>query len=233
MSTAVDTFGLALPAAWVRFPLEQGADFESFARTQGERLGREATLSKTAQRQYELLMRTVRADCERANVRMVASMVDAIDDEGDDGDGRGAQLLAAACTIAVLDRTEMGSEVPLTTSTLAVALSKEPREQEDGSEITNLDPPSVVELPAGEAVKLVRIHTFPARTAGETRPTVFVEHFLVPINQGEEAAFVTFVSPTVQHSKPLSILFGKMMETFRLYAGNDPTDPFANPTANE
>lgn len=229
MSAPVDTFGLALPAAWVRFPLEQGADFESFARTQRERLERESKLSKTAQRQYELLMRAVRSDCERANVRMVASMVDAIDDET----GNGAQLLAAACTIAVLDRNEMGSEVPLTTATMAVAMSKEPRQQDDGSEITNLDPPDVVQLPAGKAVRIVRMHTFPPSQPGAMRPQVFVEHFLLPINEGEEAALITFVSPTVQHSKPLSVLFAKMVETFRLFAGDDPTDPFAEPKTEE
>lgn len=224
MSAVVDTFGLALPGAWVRFPLEQGADFESFARSQRELLEREAKLSKTAQRQFELLMRAVRADCERANVRLVASMVDALGTENSDD----AELLAAACTIAVLNRRDMGSEVPLTTATMVVAMSKEPREQDDGSEITNLEPPDIVQLPAGQAVRLVRMHTYRPPEPGATRPKVFVEHFLLPINDGEEAALITFVSPTVQHAKPLSTLFARMIETFRLFAGEDPTDPFVD-----
>lgn len=231
----VDTFGLALPPEWVRFPLEDG-DFEEFVAGQRRRLQDEARLSRTAQRQFEVLMRQLRNDCRRSEVTMVAVMnVAIVDDDtngdtGDDPDDAAdddadASLLAAACTISAMSKASLGSDLPLTTNTIAAAMGREPKDPDEQVEIVNLDPPATVEIPAGRAVKLVRLHTYPTRPDDLTRPSIFVQHFLVPYDDGEFAAVATFASPTPAYAQPLSGLFDQMMLTFRMFAGDEPTDP--------
>ncbi len=97
----VDTFGIALPPEWVRFPLG-GGDFEEFVRVQRARLASEADLSRTAQRQFELVMRQLRNDCGRANITMVAVMLATIDAKRHDGDHGDPDLAAAGLLSATL-----------------------------------------------------------------------------------------------------------------------------------
>jgi hypothetical protein len=235
----VDTFGIALPPEWTRFPLENG-DFEAFVQLQRHRLANEAQLSRTAQRQFELLMRQLRNDCGRANVKMVAVMLATIDDPDPDPDPDpepdpepdqpNAGLLSATCTISAMSRASLGSDLPLTENTIAAAMSRGPVAGDDGVEIVDLDPPAIVTLPVGRAVKLVRLHTFPPDAKTRQRLAVFAQHVLVPYDNGERAAVLSFSSPTPAYAKPLSALFDAMSKTFRLFAGDMPTDPLA-PTA--
>jgi hypothetical protein len=227
----VDSFGIALPPEWARFPLESG-EFEAFVRLQRQRLANEAQLSRTAQRKFELIMRQLRNDCGRASVKMVAVMLATIDEpevvEGvDDLDQPDAGLLSATCTISAMSRASLGSDLPLTENTIAAAMRRPPAADDDGVEIVDLDPPIIVTLPVGNAVKLVRLHTFPPDSQTWQRLAVFVQHLLVPYDNGERAAVLTFSSPTPAYAKPLSVLFDTMSETFRLFAGDMPTDPHA------
>lgn len=228
VTDCVDTFGIALPPEWVRFPLGDG-DFEEFARVQRARLTKEAHLSRTAQRQFELVMRQLRNDCSRANITMVAVMLATIDD-GDRTDVADAGLLSATCTISTMTRASLGSDLPLTENTIAAAMKRQPTANDDGIEIVDLDPPVIVTLPAGKAVKLVRLHTFPPDHHTRRRLAVFAQHILVPYDNGERAAVLSFSSPTPAYAKPLSALFDAMTETFRLFSGDMPTDPLAATT---
>lgn len=227
----VDTFGIALPPEWARFPLEDG-DFEAFVRLQRQRLANEAELSRTAQRQFELIMRQLRNDCGRASVKLVAVMLATIDEpdgvvHSDALDSPNAGLLSATCTISAMSRASLGSELPLTENTIAAAMSRQPTRSDDGVDIVDLEPPVIVTLAAGRAVKLVRLHTFPPDSHTRQRLAVFAQHLLVPYDNGERAAVLSFSSPTPAYAKPLSALFDAMSETFRLFAGDMPTDPIA------
>jgi len=228
----IDTFGIALPPEWVRFPVD--GDFEDFVRGQRRRLADEAQLSKTAQRQFELIMRQLRNDCRRSNVTLAAAMFAVIDEpaEFDDGETVEAGLLAASCTISSLSRAALGSELPLTVNTIAAAMTRDPA-ADDGVEIVNLDPPAIVDLAAGRAVKLVRLHTHPPSPTTLERLAVFVQHVMVPYDDGERAAVVSFASPTPAYARPLSSLFDAMVGTFRMFGGDTPTDPLAGPAATE
>lgn len=230
VTEAVDTFGIALPPEWVRFPLD-GSDFEEFVELQRRRLADEAELSRTGQRQFELIMRQLRNDCERSSVTMAAVLLATIEEATDIGDGEVVEsgLLSATCTISSMSRTSLGSELPLTENTLAAAMSREPATDDDGIEIVNLDPPAIVDLPAGKAVKLVRLHTFPPDTLTRQRLAVFAQHFFVPFAEGERAVVLSFSSPTPSYAKPLSSLFDAMAQTFRMFAGDMPTDPLSTP----
>ena len=138
-------------------------------------------------------------------------------------------------TIAVVDQAETGSAVPLTVNAIHAAMSLDrPGSAESGSAdtaVSNLEPPSVVAMPVGEAVKLVRLHRLKQPEGrGSTeiiRETpIFVQHFFVPIDEaGSSAAVVTFTTPLVSLARPMSELFDAMMETFEMFSGDDVTDP--------
>ena len=303
-----------MPPEWVRFPLEDG-DFEAFVRGQRDRLRREASLSRTAERQFEVLMRGLRNDCDSAGIKMVATLLGVVDSdevpagaadaqaqdppepgpepepasqpepglepasepepglepasepepglepasepepglesgsepglesepasESEPGPGPGpgseSELVAASMTIAVVDQAETGSAVPLTVNAIYAAMSLDrPGSADSGSAeaaVSNLEPPSVVAMPVGEAVKLVRLHRLKqpegrgnAEVIRET--PIFVQHFFVPIDEaGSSAAVVTFTTPLVWLARPMSELFDAMMETFEMFSGDDVTDP--------
>jgi hypothetical protein len=180
-------------------------------------------------------MRQLRNDCGRANVKMVAVMLATIDEPEvvaatDELPQPDAGLLSATCTISAMSRAALGSDLPLTENTIAAAMSRPPDAAADGVEIVDLDPPAIVTLPAGSAVKLVRLHTFPPDSKTRQRLAVFVQHVLVPYDNGERAAVLTFSSPTPAYARPLGELFDTMTETFRLFAGDMPTDPQAPTT---
>ena len=215
----VDSFGIALPPDWVIFPLEDG-NFEAFVRGQRDRLRRESDLSRTAERQFEMLMRSLRNDCESTGIRMMATLLGVVDSEDglnagssvETGEGKGeTELVAASMTIAIVTRAEMGSDVPLTVDAIQLAMSLDrPNNMgdEEGESISNLEPPSVVAMPVGDVVKLVRLHRLKYRESrgGSEFPRelpVFVQHFFAPIDTvGSSAVVVTFTTPIVSLARP-------------------------------
>lgn len=239
----VDTYGIALPAEWVRLPLERG-DFDEFLRGQERRLAEQRQLSRTARRQFELIMRQLRNDCIREDITLAASLTLIIDPDVDPGTDpdvdpdvvragvaeddlpTGAGLLAASCTISTVSRHAMGGDLPLTVNTIAAAMARQPTDT-DGTEITNLDPPEVVELPAGNGVKVVRIVALPPDPVTLERLRMFAMYVFVPYDDGERAAVIAFATPTIQFARPLSRLFDEMMRTFRMFGGDQSTDPLA------
>ena len=252
MNAPVDTLGIALPPEWLRFPLEHG-DFEGFVRSQRDRLRREANLSRTAERQFEMLMNGLRNDSLAAGVKMVATLLGVVEpDDSPAGDEAGAdrqaqeqpeaegdsELVAASMTMSVITRLETGADVPLTVNTIQAAMSLDRPAGDDGPDgvsVSNLEPPSVVAMPVGEVVKLVRLHRLKhrdSRGGAEFRREVpmFVQHFFVPIDgAGSSAVVVTFTTPTVSLARPMSELFDAMMQTFEMFSGDDMTDPARAP----
>ena len=230
-AAVIDSFGIALPPDWVRFPLD-GSEFEDFVRLQRKRLSEFGQLSKTAQRQFELVLRQVRNDCARDNVTLAAVLAVPLDPDSPTGEA-GARpsenlaLLAATCTISVMTQGSLGTDLPLTVNTLAAAMGRQPGVDEDGVEAVNLDPPERIETAAGPAVKLVRLHTFPPQPETLRKLSVFAQHLILPYDGGRRAVVVTFSTPNVDYAKPLSSLFDEIGATFRMFGGDDPTDPLA------
>lgn len=224
LTADVDTFGIVLPEDWMRIPLEAD-EFEAFARGQRRRLSGDGEMSRTAARQFELLLRQLRGDALREHVTLAASMIVLLDDSPDDeGETVEAGLLTAACTISSIDRCSMGSDLPLTVNTIAAAMGRTPPVDDDGAEISNLEPPEIVDLPAGQTVRLVRLHRYPTSEVGE-QLNVFAQHFFVPFGDGQRSALASFSSVTPEYARPLSRLFDHMMETFRMFGGDMSTDP--------
>lgn len=259
MTADVDSFSISLPPQWVRFPLEDG-DFDAFVRGQRDRLRRSSGLSRTAERHFEVMMRAARNDCESNGIRMMATLLDLADaeDAEDTGDETGSEepevgasiegapeveaeenetvseLIAASMSISVVTQAEIGSPVPLTVNSIQVAMSLDRLDEEpdkSADSMTNIEPPSVVTMPVGEVVKLIRLHRLKEHvTRGSSylprELPVFVQHYFVPIDEiGSSAAVVTFTTPMVALARPMSELFDAMMSTFEMHSGDDITDP--------
>jgi hypothetical protein len=216
---AVDTFGLALPAEWLRLPLG-GDEFEPFVRLQRRRLADHGELSPTARRRFELVLRQLRNTCLRESITLAALFAVPVDDES-------ADLLAATCTLGTVSQAGLGTDLPLTVNTLGAALSRFGPATGDGVEVADLEPPAQVRLPAGPAVKLVRLHTLQPDPTTRARLRLFAEHYLVPFDNGRRAAALTFATPNVELARPLATLFDEIATSLRMFAGDDPTDPVA------
>lgn len=210
----VDSFGLALPPEWVRLPLDPH-EFERFARRQRRAMAAHGSLSRPAQRQFELVLRQLRNDCARHDVSLVAVFATPVAGER----GTPPALLAATCTLAVLTQRGLATDLPLTVHTVLAALT---RGADAGC--ADVERPVAVELPAGSAVKLVRRHRAgPDPGALE----LFAEHFLVPYDDGRRAAALSLATPNVDLADAMRGLFDELANSLRLFAGGQPTDPTA------
>ena len=247
----IDSLAIVLPRDWVDIPLNSTA-FESYFRSRRQHFigsgsdGRHR-VSKTDLRRLDVIIAALRNDVESANVRMLAALVMSVDGETEDdsedpteeGIGRAGHsgvvrqdplegeepgLLLATVSVSVLSRFELGSDVPLTPSVLKVAFDLErERSSDEDIRVTNLEAPKIVEIRAGEAVKLVQLHSN-ARAVPEPAD-LFVQQFYVPLDpNGDEAALVLFTSPSVEVARVLSGLFDAMMETFEILPIRTETD---------
>ncbi|MCC5949476.1 MAG: hypothetical protein JJT89_13585 [Nitriliruptoraceae bacterium] len=232
-SDDVEAIGLGLPREWQEFPLEPEA-FEARLQAQASDL-REQGASVVQVRRHELLMRQLRELLDVGDVRYLATLTAVVELDGQDltadgpDDGPDADepvgLLAAATAVAVRDRHSLGAPGPLTVDLLLHGLGGQPREDRP----VDLDPPAIVELPAGRAVRLARRH----RTRHGGDPTPFesiAQSFLLPFDRGERLCTLQFVTPNVEQGGSFSRLFDGAARTLRLFRPGDPTS-FADPDA--
>ena len=137
-------------------------------------------------------------------------------------DSEPLSLLLATLSVSVLSRNELGSDVPLTAAVLKVAFDLERQQSADvpNIRVTNIEAPAIVHIPAGDAVRLVQLHS-KAQVVGEPM-SVFVEQFYVPLDRGgNEAALVLFATPNIEVAEALSGLFESMMETFTILSDTE------------
>jgi len=223
----VDTFGLTLPPEWAQIPLGRGVDrFVDRTRAHLSDQG----VSRTDQRRVEQLLRRLAAECHGEHVTLAALMAQPLGAAGDSIDRARAVagdvgpedvtgLLAATCTVSVMTQDTLATELPLTLATMAAAVAR-PAGAEGaarrGIDVADLEPPALVALPAGPAVRLMRQHTH-HDVAGH-RLKVFVHQSLVPYDDGRRAAVVSFATPHTDLARPLTDLFDAIAVTLRLYA---------------
>ena len=243
----IDSLVIAVPPGWIRIPLDRD-EFNAAIRANRRQLTVDSPISKTDLRRLDLTISALRNDLESANVRLLAALIMSVDGETEDesgdptaaegidredlGDntnretleGEGPRLLLATLSVSVLSRFELGSDVPLTPSVLKVAFDLErQRPSDEHIRVTNLEPPEIVDIPAGKAVRLVQLHSS-ARAVPEPAD-LFVQQFYVPLDpNGDEAALVLFTSPSIEVAQVLSGLFEAMMETFEILSDTADTD---------
>ena len=247
MIAAIDGFVIAVPPDWIRIPLDR-TEFDRAIKASRKRFASDTSISKTDLHRLDLLIAALRNDFESANVRLLAALIMNVEAEtqpdsadrilGDeeirrkDGNSVAKQgtsegevtLLLATVSVSVMSRFDLGSDVPLTPAVLKVAFDLEHERSPDHYiRVTNLDPPEIVQLPAGESVKLVQLHS--RRRAGPVPADVFVQQFYIPLDPGgDEAALILFTSPSIEVAQPLSELFDAMMDTFEILSDRDGLD---------
>lgn len=212
----VDSYGLALPAVWRRIPLDREG-FERFVGNQRRQLAETGELSRTAQRRFEVLLRQLRNDCARHGVVLVAVYAATA---GSSPDRAQVELLAATCTLATLDQPRLGTSLPLTANTLLAAAAR-------GNSGADVEPPVIVDLPGGRAVRLVRRQRIGQVQADEREVDgvdVLAEHYLLPHGDGRRAALLSLATPNVECGDAMRALFRELANTLRTFAGDAPTD---------
>jgi len=213
----VETVRLDLPASWQQMPTDPD-ELRALVHAQRDtEVWRQ--LAPTDRRRIELYVERFIADLREARTLLAALYTEpAPAGEGD--------AFVASCTMSTLDRRQLGIAVPLTAEVVLAAMSlqrpDEPAVTASTTTTTNVEPPSIVELRVGPAVRLLRLVEQPL-TAQE-RLQHFAETFFVPISPAWDAVVVAqFATPNVGDARAFSELFGEIANTIRFYREDEPT----------
>jgi hypothetical protein len=222
----IDSYRIDLPANWKSVPVTE----EGLKQALAPRAEKWEALDAPNRRRVEVFSRRLHRDLSSTNTSFLAIFAEVVPDEVSNSTGAapvgstpknaGLSVLLAGCSISLLTRTELGSPLELTPSVLLRSMSAT-----DGPEqelITNLDPPSLVTLPAGEAVRLVRLMR---QQSIHGIDQVFVQSYLLPVAPDwETVSVLQFVSPCVEDASLFSELFKGLAESFVVYRQGDPTE---------
>jgi len=214
--TSADTYGIVVPVEWTEVPLEKSA-FDTYCQLVLDELRKADGWTKTAERRVELLFTQIRNDLLRGRARMVAALAESSSDENGE-----LVLLVAACAVSKLPATELlPSGRPLTVDQMHAALSRQRIENED-EHITDVEPPTRVDLDAGAAVRLKRLHTQHIAPGQDLR--YYAQSYLVPHDDGRALCVVQFSTPCLEEAGALDELFDAIARTLRIFHPEDPTD---------
>jgi hypothetical protein len=221
----IDTYRIDLPGMWQEVPVNQNGYAEWI-----ETLGKQEvwrSLPRIDQRRVEVFLARLGVDLEQTNTSYAAAFVqsvgpdDVIDEDGspvqadETSDEVPEQVLVATLTVSTIDRSSFGTSVPLSADVVLAAMSL----QTPSPDTVHLEPPAVVELPAGEAVRIVRL--LDQRTAGADK--VFAETFFIPVPPAcDRLLVVQFATPNVGDARLFSELFGAIVSTVTMYDESEP-----------
>jgi len=227
-----DSFGIVRPAGWEEIPLAE-EPFNKLVRTVTAELEKVEPLTRPARRELELFFTQLRTDCLRRNVAYASSFVEqlTLGDEEDESteETRQQRILAASCVISEVSRSSLGTDVALTAASIMAAVTLEPDATKESvsaapTKTTDVEEPTIVALQPGEAVRLVQLQELRRWKGRHVNVPIFTQTYLVPIgSDGESAAIVSFGTPTVRLSRDMSELFDAMIQTFRVFSGDDVT----------
>lgn len=235
----VDSIALGLPTEWEEHPL----DPDTFEQSLAEQMSQFKTLGLSVidRRRTELLKRQLRDLLLAHRVLYVATTVALAEPEqieadagaendaepdgtaasgGGDADGR--ELVSAAVAVSVTSRQEIGAPVPLDTGTILRSMSTSADEDS-----RDLDAPSRVDLEAGPAVRLARLHRVPVGDGAIVES--IVQTYLVPFDGGERLCSLQCVTPNISVGGLFSSLFDAIANTLRIFREDEKTD-FADPS---
>ena len=231
----VDSYGLVLPDPWHEVPLD-AAGQRSMLDAAAKALANTEGWSTTHRRRLEVSMAHYNAAMAAMRATYGAAYLDlwpADDDADADADADAEPLLVSAnCAIGSLSRSDLGVDMALTAPTLLIAASNEHvfAESTDRRIVatSNLAPPEIIELPAGDAVRLRR-HQFIRTDLGSARG-VFSETFLVPHGPvipgdegGDRCCVLAFATSNDALANDFSPLFLRIAQTLKLLRSGDPT----------
>lgn len=242
--TVVDTFRIDLPPSWQTLPTDAG-ELRKLLVEQHESTQWKA-LPRVEQRRTELLIERLIADLHSSRTVFAsmfseivgtsdtpdtespgagtenASTDDAASEDAVAGPESATETLLASCTMSVIERSALGSDVPLTADVVLAAMSLERNDSESTEQATNLEPPTIVDLSAGRAVRMVRL--VEQQLSLKEKVSFFTETYFVPVPEEWETLLVTqFATPNIGDAPVFSELFAAVANTIRFYLEGEPT----------
>jgi hypothetical protein len=213
----VDTFRIDLPTSWTEVP----ADPDEYRRTVMGAIDESEwnALPTIERRRLELFLERSISDLRASEARFAASFIEFIEPSAD---GEGG-VLVAGVVASVLTQEMVGSPVPLTAEVVVTAMSRTDPEPDrwTRSRSTNLEPPSVVDLPGGRAVRIPRLVE---RGDAATKSEFFSESFFFTTpDEFRQLIVVQFATPNVENAREFSELFGVIASFVRVYHEGEPT----------
>ncbi|MEM9131354.1 MAG: hypothetical protein AAF962_06960 [Actinomycetota bacterium] len=137
-------------------------------------------------------------------------------------------LVSATMAIVHLDKRRLGTELSLSPKSLALILSRtRPNEPEErpAHRFTALEPPALIDLPAGPTTVLKQVLEYRPSVVEST--SLFTQSYFVspPEAEGERVTLLQFASPNVDLAPSLSRLFEAIAKTFVFLREGDESLP--------
>lgn len=231
----IDSARLSLPRQWVQVTAERGHIDRLFTETLSNIEDEGITLPKAEIRRLEASFGQLRRYVHDNGIAGLGLFADVFLTEpeatatAETTAARGEPFLASA-TMAIihLDKARLGTEVSLSPKSLALLLSRtrpnEPEEQ-PAHRLTSLEPPAVIELPAGPATVLKQVMEY--RPSVVESAKLFTQSYFVtaPEEEGERVTLLQFSSPNVDLAPSLSRLFETIATTFVFLRDGDESLP--------
>jgi hypothetical protein len=213
----IDTYRIDLPDSWRQVPLES-LQLKAFLAANPEQL---AKLEASTRRRLEWFVDRMASDLQSTNTNFLALFAEVVEITPDDNEAAvdsKYDAMIASCSIATLTREEMGSPLQLLPEAVLEAMSVTDNESDA---FANLEPPEIVVLPAGRAVRLTRLI---GNHAIEGSNQVFAESFLLCIGPDfETIVALQFATINLEEASVFSELFFTLANTFKIYREGDPT----------
>ncbi len=225
--TQADSYAISLPPGWIEQPLDP-ATFERTLTDQKAQLQTQQ-INRTDIRKFEFLQRQIHDQLVTENVQYVATLAGRGPSDADAGEpAADGTLLLAGLVVTSRTRAALGAPGAITTAMLLRSFGG----SSDAEQGINIEEPAEVNLPAGKAFRLVRLHSQALTTGDRAERIEYYEHaYLVPHDDGERLAFVQLVTPSLGFSEPLGELFDAIAATLRIFYPGDPTTFDPSPTA--
>ncbi len=212
----VDTYGIVFPNAWHELSVDRSELATQLVKLKADWSTRDGW-TKTMGRQLDLSAARLSAGLDEMRAALAATYVTAFDHS--DAARAEPDLVSATCIVGTLTNSDFGTNEPLSAPTLVVAGNLKRGSDDDA---VDLEPPSVVLLPAGAAARFIR-HQSVRVSLGETA-AVFTETYLVPhAPESDKMCILTFSTPNTELAQDFSPLFARIAGTLRLFREGEPT----------
>lgn len=210
-----ESYSLRLPSAWLAIPCDE-AGLRSFA-AEAEALPAGDGWSPARRRRLRFELRRLDRTLGNPQVRAAAVFAEVWGDGEPTGDHGPGGMVSATLVLTVQPATDLGGPPRLGPQALRLALSGNPPvpPHPGGSRGVALEPPALVALPAGPAVRHRVRHTWPGPLG--RREGVYTESFLIPHDDGRKVAVLCFAAANEELARPLSGLFAAIARTFELH----------------
>jgi hypothetical protein len=210
VTTTADSYAVGFPAEWMPIPLD-AEEHGAYVATTIEKL-RAVGVATTDRRRVEMVLRQTRKQLVESDVRYAVLGLTVLDEsEG---------LLIGAGSVIATSREALGSNQKLRVATMARALSI-PQDTSSTEAPVDVDPPEIVDLPAGQAVWLRRYHRI-VTDPGQSME-LYAESYLVPHDDGESLCTLQFVTPNIEFALGFSKVFAGSARSLRILSEGDPT----------